>query len=124
MDGSGGGVHMMGVKEKKDTWTNLVRFQNSYRSLATAPESLLVFVNTNREIHKCTDIVVAFTHEYFKVSYLSTGKQWLKKLIVNHHVSTNQYADYTNVGVSDKDRSFGIMTQIGELHGKIKEQPS
>ena len=47
-DGSGGGgeVHMM--VGKKDTWTNLVRFQNSYHSPATALESLLVFVSANR----------------------------------------------------------------------------
>jgi hypothetical protein len=31
------------------------------------------------------DTVVAFT----KLSYLPTGKQYLKKLIVHHHVSTN-----------------------------------
>ena len=47
-DGSGGGgeVHMM--VGKKDTWTNLVRFQNSYHSPAMEPESLLVFVNANK----------------------------------------------------------------------------
>jgi hypothetical protein len=54
-----------------------------------APESLLVFVNVNREIRKHMDIIVTFTQEYFRVSYLSSGKQWLKNLIVDHHVSTN-----------------------------------
>jgi hypothetical protein len=54
-----------------------------------APESLLVFVNANREIHKRTYTIVSFTQEYSRVSYLSSGKQWLKKLINNHFVSTN-----------------------------------
>jgi hypothetical protein len=50
---------------------------------------MLVFVNANREIRKHTNTVVAFTQEYSKVSYLSLGKQWLKNLIVDHHVSTS-----------------------------------
>jgi hypothetical protein len=40
---------------------------------------LLVFVNANREIRKRTDTIVVFTQEYSRVSYLSSGKQWLKK---------------------------------------------
>jgi hypothetical protein len=44
-------------------------------SSATAPKSLLIFVNANREIRKRTDIIVAFTQEYFRVSYLSSEKQ-------------------------------------------------
>ena len=35
---------------------------------------LLVFVNANREIRKRTDTIVAFTQEYYRVSYLSMGK--------------------------------------------------
>ena len=58
-------------------------------SPATVLESLLVFVNANREIYKRMDIVVAFTQEYSRVLYLSIGKQWLKKLIDHYHVSTN-----------------------------------
>jgi hypothetical protein len=34
------------------------------------------------------DTIIAFTQEYSKVLYLSTGKQWLKKLIIHHHAST------------------------------------
>jgi hypothetical protein len=54
-----------------------------------AASELLVFVNANREFRKHTDTVVAFTQKYSRVSYLSSGKQWLKNLIVDHHVSTN-----------------------------------
>jgi hypothetical protein len=50
---------------------------------------LLVFTNTHREFCKRTDTIVACTQEYSRVSYLSTRKQWLKKLIIRHHVSTN-----------------------------------
>ena len=47
-------------KEKGYT-DNLARNQHSYRSPATAPESLLGILNANREIRKCTDNDVAFT---------------------------------------------------------------
>jgi hypothetical protein len=36
----------------------------------TMLRSLLVFVNANRGIRKHTDTGVAFTQEYFRVSYL------------------------------------------------------
>jgi hypothetical protein len=35
------------------------------------------------------DTTITFTQEYSKVSYLSIGKQWLKKLTIHHEVSTN-----------------------------------
>ena len=47
---------------------NLVRNKHSYRSPATAPESLLGILNANRKIHKRTDTDVAFTREYSRVS--------------------------------------------------------
>jgi hypothetical protein len=50
---------------------------------------LLVFINAQREFHKRIDTIIACTQEYSRVSYLSTRKQWLKKLIIHHHVSTN-----------------------------------
>jgi hypothetical protein len=50
---------------------------------------VLVIVNAHRKFRKHTDTVIAFTWEYSRVSYLSTGKQWLKKLIIHHHASTN-----------------------------------
>jgi hypothetical protein len=50
---------------------------------------LLVFINAHRNFCKHTDTVIAFTREYSRVSNLSTGKQWLKRLIIHHHVSTN-----------------------------------
>jgi hypothetical protein len=36
---------------------------------------VLVFVNANRKFYKRTDTIIAFTREYSRVSYLSTGKQ-------------------------------------------------
>jgi hypothetical protein len=50
---------------------------------------VLVFYNAHRKFCKRTDTVIAFTQEYSRISYLFTGKQWLKKLIVHHYVSTN-----------------------------------
>jgi hypothetical protein len=50
---------------------------------------VLVIVNAHRKFRKLTDIVIGFTREYSRVSYLSTGKQWLNKLIIHHHASTN-----------------------------------
>jgi hypothetical protein len=50
---------------------------------------LLVFINAHRKFRKRMDTVIAFTGKYSKVSYLSIGKQWLKRLIIHHHVSTN-----------------------------------
>jgi hypothetical protein len=50
---------------------------------------MLVFYNAYRKFCKCMKTIIAFTLEYSGVSYLSTGKQWLKKLIVHYHVSTN-----------------------------------
>jgi hypothetical protein len=43
----------------------------------------------HKKFCKHMDTIIAFIWEYSKVSYLSTGKQWLKKLIVHRHVSTN-----------------------------------
>ena len=60
----------------------MTRFEERYSncSLATAPESFLVLCNVTNKIHKRTDTAVAFTQEYFRVSYplgnvstLSTG---------------------------------------------------
>jgi hypothetical protein len=67
------------------------QYQNLYANCfpAMAPKSLLVFINAHRKFCKRTDTVIAFTQEYSRVSYLSTGKQWLKRLIIRHHVSTN-----------------------------------
>ena len=56
------------IKKKKDKQMNLVRNKHSYRSPATAPESLLGILNANREIHKRTDTNVAFTQVYSRVS--------------------------------------------------------
>jgi hypothetical protein len=50
---------------------------------------MLVIVNARRKFHKRTDTIIAFTQEYSRVSYSSIGKQWLKKLIIHHHASTN-----------------------------------
>jgi hypothetical protein len=68
-------------------------------SLAMALESLLVFFRRTQINLQAQDTVVAFTREYSRVSYLSIGKQWLKKLIVHHHVSTNLYTNSTKVGI-------------------------
>jgi hypothetical protein len=58
-------------------------------SPATAPECLLLYfkctqINPQAHGYRCS-----FHQEYSRVSYLSSGKQWLKKLIIHHHVSTN-----------------------------------
>ena len=59
-------------------------------SIGSRPKRImLVFLNANREIRKLMDTVVTFTQEYSRVLYLSSGKQWLNILIVNHHVSTS-----------------------------------
>jgi hypothetical protein len=42
-------------------------------------KGLLVFYNAHRKFRKRTYTVIAFTQEYSRVSYLSIGKQWLKK---------------------------------------------
>jgi hypothetical protein len=42
---------------------------------STTEGVLLVFINAHRTFHKRTDTVTAFTREYSRVSYLSTGKQ-------------------------------------------------
>ena len=52
-------------------------------------------------ICKCTDIDVAFTQEYSKVLYLSSGKQWLRDLI-------------TKVSVNNMIGVMVIDTHIGE----------
>jgi hypothetical protein len=52
-------------------------------------QTLLVIVNAHRKFRKHTNTVIAFTRKYSRVSYLSIGKQWLKKLIIHHHASTN-----------------------------------
>jgi hypothetical protein len=52
-------------------------------------EYLLVFINAHRKFRKRTDTVIAFTQEYSRISYLSIVNQWLKRLIIHHHVSTN-----------------------------------
>ena len=44
------------------------------------------------------DAAVAFTQEYSRVSYLSSGKQWLKKLINSHHVTASSYTDKIIMG--------------------------
>jgi hypothetical protein len=54
-----------------------------------AIKTVLVFINAHRKFCKRTNTVIAFTREYSRVSYLSTGKQWLKRSIIHHHVSTN-----------------------------------
>jgi hypothetical protein len=64
-------------------------FPSLLASTENRPRRLLVFVLAHREIRKRMDTVVAFTQEYSMVSYLSIGKQWLKNLIIDHHVSTN-----------------------------------
>ena len=55
----------------------------------TTPESQLVYVNAPDKIRKRTDTVVAFTQEYSRVSYLSSGKQRVNNLIIDSHASTN-----------------------------------
>jgi predicted unusual protein kinase regulating ubiquinone biosynthesis (AarF/ABC1/UbiB family) len=71
------------VKVFKDFHTN------TKKGLSDAARVVLVIVNAHRKFLKCMDIVIAFTQEYSRVSYLSIGKQWLKKLIIHHHASTN-----------------------------------
>ena len=46
---------------------------NGEDSVITFPQPLLVFVNAHRKIRKRMDTDVAFTQEYSRVSYLSTG---------------------------------------------------
>ena len=65
---------------KEDTRTTEFEDNVATVSSATAPESLLVFCNVTNKIRKRTDTAVAFTQEYFGVSYplrnvstLSTG---------------------------------------------------
>ena len=66
--GKNGKVNVVKKGKEKGYTGDLVRNQHSYRSLATAPESLLGILNANRKIRKRTDTDVAFTREYSRVS--------------------------------------------------------
>ena len=60
------------------------------KSFAKLLEMLYWYLLTHIEnFRKHTDTIIAFIREYSRVSYLSIGKQWLKSLIIYHHVSTN-----------------------------------
>jgi hypothetical protein len=65
----------------RHNWPFLPWWSSSY--------TLLVFINAHRKFRKRIDTVIAFTQKCSQVSYLSTGKQWLKRFIIHHHVSTN-----------------------------------
>ena len=66
--GENGKVSVVKKGKEKGYMDDLVRNQHSYRSLATALESLLGILNVNRKIRKRTDTDVAFTREYSRVS--------------------------------------------------------
>ena len=65
--GENGKVSVVKKEKKKDTRTTWFE-TSSYRSPATAPESLLGILNANRKIRKRKDTDVAFTREYSRVS--------------------------------------------------------
>ena len=66
--GENGKVSVVKKGKEKGYTDDLVRNLHSYRSPATAPESLSGILNTNRKIRKRTDTNVAFTREYSRVS--------------------------------------------------------
>ena len=51
---------------------------------------------------RAQNTIVAFYREYSRYRYLyfTIGKQWSKKLIVHHHVSTNQHTNIARAGIN------------------------